>query len=428
MLRLQGGSFAIHPNLFGPTTVVDLRDTGVELIGGSEGRAAELRLSGYVQARSSCRARSSLVTPGATIDTPTGVHLWLGVVNPQQGGSEPPAEMTLRSWGIVVCDYLPPATNVHLDRTNLQLERPAPPSAELQEDSAVTDFLQAPPTMIERLTITGTGRVHVRQDLESPTFSPEGGELALRVYRTGNVMNASGRVVLEEVAEDALCQGAAHNPLVVTSVGEVNGAELKRINLYELSVGDVRRVQPAARVIPWIPTRGARGRELAMRLGTDNEQLQAERRADFWTKLAAILSSQQVLGSTQSNVRLASMRARQRALSRGREKFWLRAFSLIGYGERILQPLLIWLGGVVVLGLAHAMVVGIPTGIASVQFAYLLGRLALGPLAILRLDDLRPPNAPGPWDTIIWIVALILGTVCLGFSLVAIRKVTRAAH
>jgi integrase len=67
---------------------------------------------------------------------------------------------------------------------------------------------------------------------------------------------------------------------------------------------------------------------------------------------------------------------------------------LIGYGERILQPLLIWLGGVVVLGLAHAMVVGIPTGIASVPFAYLLGRLALGPLAILRLDDLRPPNAP----------------------------------
>jgi hypothetical protein len=41
---------------------------------------------------------------------------------------------------------------------------------------------------------------------------------------------------------------------------------------------------------------------------------------------------------------------------------------------------------------------------------------------------LRPPNAPGPWDTLIWIAALILGTVCLGFALVAIRKVTRAAH
>jgi len=55
-------------------------------------------------------------------------------------------------------------------------------------------------------------------------------------------------------------------------------------------------------------------------------------------------------------------------------------------------------------------------------------RLALGPLAILRVDELRPPNAPGPWDTVIWIAALILGTVCLGFALVAIRKVTRAAH
>lgn len=86
VLRHQGGSFAIHPNMFRPTAVIDLRDTGVEVIGGSEGRAAELRLSGYVQARSSCRARSSLVTPGAIIDTPAGVHLWLGIVNLQQGG------------------------------------------------------------------------------------------------------------------------------------------------------------------------------------------------------------------------------------------------------------------------------------------------------------------------------------------------------
>jgi hypothetical protein len=244
----------------------------------------------------------------------------------------------------------------------------------------------------------------------------------------GDVMNASGRVVLEHVAEDALCQGSAHSPLVVTHVGKVDGAELERINIYHLSVGDIRRLQPAARVTPWIPgARAARRRELTMRLGTDNEQLQAERRADFWTKLAAILSTQQVLGSTQSNVRLASMRARRRALPRGRERFWLWVFSLIGYGERIMLPLLIWLGGVVLAGLAYAVVVGIPSGIASAQFAELLGRLWLGPLAILRVE-LRPLNAPGPWDTFIWIAAQILGTICLGSSLVAIRKVTRAAH
>jgi hypothetical protein len=152
-----------------------------------------------------------------------------------------------------------------------------------------------------------------------------------------------------------------------------------------------------------------------MRLGAGNEQLQAERRADFWTKLAAILSTQQVLGSTQSNVRLASMRARRRALPRGRERFWLWVFSLIGYGERITLPLLWWLGGVVLAGLAYAAFVGMRSGIISFEFASLLVRLVLGPLAILRVDELRPPNVPGPWDTVIWIAAMILGTVCLGF-------------
>jgi hypothetical protein len=86
------------------------------------------------------------------------------------------------------------------------------------------------------------------------------------------------------------------------------------------------------------------------------------------------------------------------ALPRGRERLWLWAFSLVGYGERITLPLLIWLGGVVLAGLSYATVVGIPYDIASLQFADLLVRLALGPLAILRIDDLRPPNAPGPFD------------------------------
>ena len=122
------------------------------------------------------------------------------------------------------------------------------------------------------------------------------------------------------------------------------------------------------------------------------------------------------------------MRARRRALPPGRERFRLWAFSLIGYGERIMLPLLWWIGGVLLAGLAYAAVVPIPSGVASIQFVDLLGRLALGPLGFLRVDELRPPNAPGPWDTIIWIAALVLGTVCLGFSLVAIRKVTRAAH
>jgi hypothetical protein len=325
VVRLRG-RVAVSPSLIRPTTVIDLRDTRVTMIGASSASAAQLRLSGSVQVHSTWTVRSSHITPGTIIENVTSAALSLGIVNPKQRLSDPPLEITLRSpvSGGVHCEYLPPASRVQLEQGRLVLECPGPPSGASLEDKAVAPYLQAPPAMIEQLTITGAGRITTARDLESPTFTPKGGELELHVRDTGNVMNASGRVGISAVEEDALLQGSADSPLVATSVGNVNGAELERINIYELSVGDVRRLQPAARVTPWIPgARAARRRELAMRLGTDNKQLQAERRADFWTKLAAILSSQQVLGSAQSNVRLASMRARRRALPRGREKFWL---------------------------------------------------------------------------------------------------------
>jgi hypothetical protein len=71
VLRVRGGSFALSPPLIRPTTVIDLRDTGVEIIGDTEGQPAQLLLSGHVQARSSWRARSSQVEPGTIIEMRT---------------------------------------------------------------------------------------------------------------------------------------------------------------------------------------------------------------------------------------------------------------------------------------------------------------------------------------------------------------------
>ena len=165
-----------------------------------------------------------------------------------------------------------------------------------------------------------------------------------------------------------------------------------------------------------------------MRVGTSDRGLQRQRRADFWTQLSEVLREQQASGSVQSNVRVAAMRARRRALGYGRERFWLAAFSLIGYGERILLPLAVWLAGVVAAGVAYALVVDVPYRVVSVEFVKLLARLLAGPLAILRVEELRPQNAPGTWDTVIWVGAQVLGTICLGAVLVAIRKVTRASQ
>jgi hypothetical protein len=430
VLRLQGGRFELYPTLVRPTTVLALRDTYVESPSGQGLEPAQLLVGGQVQLRAPLTALSSQVGTGATLEELGGNRVALGLVNPQQQPDAAPVAVTLRSSTTTapfVCSYLPPATTVRLDTATLQLFPPERPMTVLPDDSPVARYWQAPPAMIERLAIVGAGDVQVSWDLEAPTFTPEDGELRLFVGPAGNVMNASGRVALGDVADGALCEGSTDRPLAISSVREVHqGAELERIDIYDLSVGDIRRLQPAGRVTPWIPRPwAARQREQAMRVGTDSPELQPQRRADFWTQLAALLSAQQVLGSVQSNVRLASMRARRRALPLGREKFWLSAFSLIGYGERILLPLLVWLVGIVLAGLAYAGVVGVPFGIVSPQFVELLGRLALGPLAILRVE-LRPPNAPGPWDTVIWVAALILGTICLGSVLVAIRKITRA--
>jgi hypothetical protein len=171
VLRLRGGSFALSPPLIRPTTVIDLRDTGVEIIGDTEGQPAQLLLSGHVQARSSWQVRSSHVEPGTMIETRTS-SLRLGIVNKGEV-SDTPVEMTLRSPGWVVCDYLPPASRVHLENGRLQLELPGPPSGASLEDKTVIRFFQRLLSVIEQLTVTGTGHVAVWWDLESPTFSQD---------------------------------------------------------------------------------------------------------------------------------------------------------------------------------------------------------------------------------------------------------------
>jgi hypothetical protein len=132
-LRLRRGSFALSPPLIRPTSVIDLRDTGVVIIGDTEiigdtvGEAAQLLLSGHIRFRSSWRVRSSHVAPRTVIETST-TSVWLGVVNPEQGVSgNPPVEMMLCLPGRVVCEYLPPASRVHLENGRLELQHPGSP-------------------------------------------------------------------------------------------------------------------------------------------------------------------------------------------------------------------------------------------------------------------------------------------------------------
>ena len=143
---------------------------------------------------------------------------------------------------------------------------------------------------------------------------------------------------------------------MLPNVGNVADAEIEGVSLYELSIADVPNLAKAARVSPWIPrARKARKLERAMTFGVSSDNgTRRQRAVIFWERLGIALQDQHAPGSDQSNVRLAAYRARKRQLSwraNTREKALLTAFSVIGYGERIVLPLCIWLVGLLVAAL-----------------------------------------------------------------------------
>jgi hypothetical protein len=426
--RLYGGTFVLPQGLVRPTTTFDLRDVDISDPSGGV-PLAQLSLAGRVVLDANWKSWRSLIQSGTTLQS-ADHQIDLGIVDIEQS-PDVPLEITLRGSFRCTCQYLPPDTTLRLHNTGLWLERPEQSGSPAADDSPNAEPRQSPPEVIERLTITGRGSVYVSCDLDAPVFAPKDGDLSLVGRPLGNVTNANGEVALDAMAGDMLCQGARDKALVLLRVGKVQDAELERIDIYSLTVGDVGRLALAARVTPWIPGPWeARKREQAMQFGTTDVALRAQRRADFWAQLSKVLKDQQASGSVQSNVRVAASRARRQTLGPGREQFWLSLYSLVGYGERILLPVLVWALGVVVAGLMFVALDGalLITDVLSAEFVKLLLRFVAGPFSILRIEGIRPPNLPGIWDTAIWSAAQILGTICLGFAILAVRKVTRAAQ
>lgn len=64
----------------------------------------------------------------------------------------------------------------------------------------------------------------------------------------------------------------------------------------------------------------------------------------FWAQLSDLVAEKKAPGSVQSALRFVAAHARLKAAPRrSRERSWLRLYWLLGYGERIERPLLIYL-------------------------------------------------------------------------------------
>jgi hypothetical protein len=280
---------------------------------------------------------------------------------------------------------------------------------------------------LERITFENPAILVIRGDLMGPSFSGQ----ALQLERPGLVTGATVHAVLGEVV-GSLCQGDEAQPLVADRIGNVNGAELENIDLFHLrDINDADGLRRAARLVPWFPSAcESRKRQLAMTFGTDDERVRRRRRANFWARIDVALQEHHAPGSIQSNVRLAEARARRRSLDPRRDtREWvlLSLFALIGYGERIVLPLLWWFA-FVVLGGALLYAIGAAPDVTtwySSDMLKLLGRLAAAPLTLFRVEGFHRKDVPGAWDTVIWTTVQVIGVVSAIFTIFVIRRVTR---
>jgi hypothetical protein len=307
-LAVQGGLFTVIGRA---PVALDLKDTTVQL----PNSVMTLTLRGNVRAGTgSVQATHAFIDGTATIG---GGEWWLGEL--LSLGEDPP-RLQVAS-GSVLVGWVSDGADLWCEReASLELGRgPVPEQRPSQS-----------------LVIFAKGRVHVHGVLQKPTFaSPVPADL----HVIGTVLDAVGRVRLE--AENrAIVNGAPDGALVLEELKTVTGAELEDVNIYHLNIGDLQTLKDAERVEPWLPRpRMARLAEDAM-FREQEPRVAQRQRMHFWSQMTDVLRMRKAPGRLQSEVRYAAQRARRKALAIGRERAVLTAYGLVGYGERILLPLL----------------------------------------------------------------------------------------
>jgi hypothetical protein len=305
-----------------------------------------------------------------------------------------------------------------------------PDHSKLHLDGVALSLLPDPNDVtvaLNDLTLVGNGRVRVDRMLRRPCFLATQQGFRLDVRERGELLEARGDVFL--VAGKAGLIGGAKTGkgLRIVRIGAIAETELESVNLFDLeSVRDVKKLRSCSRVLPWIPwALRARAMQSAQRYSmSDDGKVNWNRNASFWNELDAVLAEKRVPGSVHSRVRVAAVRARRRSLSwksEFRERALLTCYAAVGYGERILVPLITWtLFNICIAGLIDIFRVVRP----HQAYWRLLMMTFAAPLVTFRIPFSRP-NSPGIWDTVLFSIAQVVGVALIGLTLLASRRVLR---
>lgn len=374
----------------------------------------------------SCEGSVRMSTAGLSTDVATfpvgaaDIEVARGFLSCTRVAGDRPIELTVRGRGgnRVHLGSLPRASKLHVWDSQVVLsEQPTePPRAPSRATTQVP--------VLRDLAVDGDGDLVLLRSLERPVFS---GSLTVSV-QDASVYNARGNIRLYE-ASGALLQGdRSKDTLAILSADSVQNCEFEHISLYSLDgeesllkIGDA-----ATRLVPWMPWT-MKARLLQSRQWTSSgidDALRWHRIARFWKSVEVVLAAKHASGSVQSDVRVLAMRSRRRALSWShdlRERSLLSLYAVVGYGERILTPLFVWVLWCVVATVGIQRLDVVPD---SERWWLTLTQLLAAPLVTFRIDADRP-NYPGFWDTAIFSFSQLLGVVLIGFSLLATRRVLR---
>lgn len=153
-------------------------------------------------------------------------------------------------------------------------------------------------------------------------------------------------------------------------------------------------------------------------------------RAQFWGRVSSMLREKGASGHSQAVARELALDTRRAAADRwSPEWIWLRLSKPLGYGTRVLQPVLLW--ALVALLAATALIAWVDgwREVMSGSFGAVWWNLFVSPFQFLRplpVDTaLTEMASEGTWQQVIVFFARVFGTAAFVFAGVAVARLTR---
>ena len=276
---------------------------------------------------------------------------------------------------------------------------------------------------LEQVELSGPSRVYAQGWLDGPSFGQAGKPVNVSV--SGRVLDATGHARLYS-EPSSVVSGHADTPLALSAVDAAAEAEVENVDIYGLGISDLTKLGAAERFYPWLPGPGECRRREDRMFSDDDERLARRRRMHFWASATAIVKNSHAPGRIQSEVRFAAQRARRRALPAGKERLWLSMYGLVGYGERVIRPLVgfVLLSFAVAVWFAWSDITAQAFGMGSWRSLWpVWWDLARSPLAFFRL--VSAPERESVGQSAALLLFRVLGLFLLLLPLLAVRRLVR---